>query len=60
MFRPGTFVFLIPRSDDGTWCQPGGTVEPGELAIAAARREVMSETGSQYAGPRTRLRVQGD
>ncbi|VFS56132.1 Uncharacterised protein [Raoultella planticola] len=33
MFRQGKFVFLIQRSDDGTWCQPGGTIEPGELAI---------------------------
>jgi len=51
MFRQGKFVFLIQRSDDGTWCQPGGTVEPGELAIDAARREVLEEVGYQYDGP---------
>lgn len=60
MFRQGKFVFLIQRSDDGTWCQPGGTIEPGELAIDAARREVMEETGYQYDGPLTPHSVHGD
>jgi len=60
MFRQGKFVFLIQRSDDGTWCQPGGTVEPGELAIDAARREVFEEVGYQYDGPLTPHSVHGD
>ncbi|HBT6083970.1 NUDIX hydrolase [Klebsiella sp. C283] len=60
MFRQGKFVFLIQRSDDGTWCQPGGTIEPGELAIDAARREVLEETGFQYDGPLTPHSVHGD
>lgn len=60
MFRQGKFVFLIQRSDDGTWCQPGGTIEPGELAIDAARREVLEETGYQYDGPLTPHSVHGD
>lgn len=60
MFRQGEFVFLIQRSDDGTWCQPGGTVEPGELAIDAARREVLEEVGYQYDGPLTPHSVYGD
>ncbi|HBQ7496733.1 TPA: NUDIX hydrolase [Klebsiella pneumoniae] len=60
MFRQGKFIFLIQRSDDGTWCQPGGTIEPGELAIDAARREVMEETGYQYDGPLTPHSVHGD
>ncbi|HDZ0981795.1 TPA: NUDIX domain-containing protein [Klebsiella quasipneumoniae] len=60
MFRQGKFVFLIQRSDDGTWCQPGGTIEPGELAIDAARREVLEETGYQYDGPLTPHSVYGD
>ena len=60
MFRQGKFVFLIQRSDDGTWCQPGGTVEPGELAIDAARREVMEEVGYQYDGQLTPHSVYGD
>ncbi|MBU8951551.1 NUDIX domain-containing protein [Klebsiella sp. TF21-TM] len=60
MFRQGKFVFLIQRSDDGTWCQPGGTIEPGELAVDAARREVLEETGYQYDGPLTPHSVHGD
>ncbi|EOI3342969.1 NUDIX hydrolase [Klebsiella pneumoniae] len=60
MFRQGKFVFLIQRSDDGTWCQPGGTIEPGELAIDAARREALEETGYQYDGPLTPHSVHGD
>lgn len=60
MFRQGKFVFLIQRSDDGTWCQPGGAVEPGELAIDAARREVLEEVGYQYDGPLTPHSVYGD
>lgn len=60
MFRQGKFVFLIQRSDDGTWCPPGGTVEPGELAIDAARREVLEEAGYQYDGPLTPHSVYGD
>lgn len=60
MFRQGKLVFLIQRSDDGTWCQPGGTIEPGELAIDAARREVLEETGYQYDGPLTPHSVHGD
>ncbi|WP_421015997.1 NUDIX hydrolase [Klebsiella michiganensis] len=60
MFRQGKFVFLIQRSDDGTWCQPGGTIEPGELAIDAARREVLEETGYHYDGLLTPHSVHGD
>ena len=60
MFRQGKFVFLIQRSDDGTWCPPGGTVEPGELAIDAARREVLEEVGYKYDGPLTPHSVYGD
>lgn len=60
MFRQGDFVFLIQRSDDGSWCQPGGKVEPGELAIDAARREVLEEVGYQYDGPLTPHSVYGD
>ncbi|EAB9862813.1 NUDIX hydrolase [Salmonella enterica] len=60
MFRQGKFVFLIQRSDDGTWCQPGGTVEQGELAIDAARREVLEEVGYQYDGPLIPHSVHGD
>lgn len=60
MFRQGKFVFLIQRSDDGTWCAPGGKVDPGELAIDAARREVLEEVGYQYDGPLTPHSLYGD
>lgn len=60
MFRQGKYVFLIQRSDDGTWCPPGGTVEPGELAIDAARREVLEEVGYQYDDSLTPHSVDGD
>ncbi|WP_158781595.1 NUDIX hydrolase [Pantoea sp. BAV 3049] len=60
MFRQGKFVFLIQRSDDGTWCPPGGKIEPGEMAVDAARREVMEETGYQYDGLLTPYSVAGD
>ncbi|NIG76775.1 NUDIX domain-containing protein [Klebsiella sp. Ap-873] len=59
MFRQGKLVFLIQRSDDGTWCIPGGKVEPGELAVDAARREVREEVGYQYDGPLTPYSVAG-
>lgn len=38
-------VLLMRRSDDGTWCIPGGGVEPGESWIDAALRECLEETG---------------
>ncbi|MDA5494777.1 NUDIX domain-containing protein [Yersinia intermedia] len=53
LFRQGKRVLLIQRSDDGTWCPPGGKLEEGEIASDAARREVMEEVGYQYSGPMT-------
>ncbi|XVU21628.1 NUDIX hydrolase [Actinoplanes sp. CA-054009] len=38
-------VLLQRRSDDRTWCLPGGAVEPGERLEEAARRELREETG---------------
>jgi 8-oxo-dGTP diphosphatase len=38
-------VLLMRRADDGTWCLPGGRVEPGEGWAAAALRECLEETG---------------
>jgi 8-oxo-dGTP diphosphatase len=47
LFRDGK-VLLIKRSTApfaGLWSLPGGLIEPGETAEAAARREVREETG---------------
>ncbi|EPL7198488.1 NUDIX domain-containing protein [Klebsiella michiganensis] len=60
MFRQGKNIFLIQRSDDGTWCPPGGKIEPGEMACTAARREVKEEAGYQFDGPMTPYSVAGD
>ena len=38
-------ILLVQRADDGTWCLPGGHVEPGESWEQAARRECLEETG---------------
>ena len=47
VFR-GREVLLIQRAKGtftGLWSFPGGHVEPGERAMAAAAREVLEETG---------------
>ena len=54
------FVFLIQRSDDGTWCQPGRDDRAGRVSHDAARREVLEETGYRYDGPLTPHSVHGD
>ena len=38
-------VLLIKRADEGSWCLPGGGVEPGESWSDAALRECLEETG---------------
>src|SRR3954447_5268404 len=47
VFRQGD-VLLIERAKGalkGRWSLPGGHIEPGETAMAAATREVLEETG---------------
>jgi len=47
IFRDGS-VLLVQRGkapSAGSWSLPGGHIEPGETAMAAAVREVMEETG---------------
>ncbi len=41
----GTHVLLIAHKSLGRWLQPGGHIEPDEELEAAARRELMEETG---------------
>lgn len=38
-------VLLLRRADEGVWCLPKGTLEPGETERAAAVREVREESG---------------
>lgn len=40
-------ILLGRRSDDGTWCLPGGRLEPGESFADCARRECLEELGSE-------------
>ncbi len=48
---PGTWeVLLVRRAKEpflGLWSFPGGSIEPGETAREAARREALEETGVQ-------------
>lgn len=47
VFR-GDEVLLVQRGKPpylGSWSLPGGSIEPGEMAIEAATREVLEETG---------------
>jgi 8-oxo-dGTP pyrophosphatase MutT (NUDIX family) len=46
-------IFLIRHSYVPGWQLPGGGVEPGESAAAAAERELIEETGFAPAGPLT-------
>jgi 8-oxo-dGTP pyrophosphatase MutT (NUDIX family) len=41
----GGRILLVKRTDDGTWCLPGGRVEFGESIDECARREFIEETG---------------
>ena len=54
--NPAGEVLLIRRRDDGLWDVPGGRVEVGEATEAAARRELLEETGLE-AGPLELLSV---
>jgi ADP-ribose pyrophosphatase YjhB (NUDIX family) len=42
---PQRRILLQKRSDDGTWCPPGGSMEPGESFEQTAARELFEETG---------------
>jgi len=38
-------ILLMKRADDGTWCLPGGFVDPNESPRETAVRETHEETG---------------
>lgn len=57
LFRQNRKIFLLKRSDDGTWCIPGGKIEPGETAEQAARREFTEEAGLRFEENITPLSV---
>jgi ADP-ribose pyrophosphatase YjhB (NUDIX family) len=43
----GQNVLLTRRTDNGEWCLPGGSIDPGETVAEACEREVREETGLQ-------------
>ncbi len=45
LFNENNEILLQKRTDDGTWCVPGGSMELGETPEQAARREFFEETG---------------
>lgn len=51
MLVDGDKVFLIRHTYIPGWQFPGGGVDPGETVDAAARREVLEETGYRVTGP---------
>ena len=54
LVHPGGPFFA--KKDAGAWSLPKGMIEPGEEALAAARREFQEETGSPAPdGPTTPL-----
>lgn len=45
LLTPQRTSLFLRRVDDGTWCFPGGVIEPGEDRLDAALREYAEETG---------------
>ena len=59
----GSDVLFLRRAErdewNGIWWLPGGKVEPGESPDAAARRELLEETGYRVEAVREIARVTG-
>lgn len=45
LFDPQGRLLLTRRTDNGRWCQPGGSVDPGESVSECCAREFLEETG---------------
>lgn len=67
LFDQSGAVLLVRHRGTGKWVTPGGAVEPDEDPAAAARREMLEETGCDvelerirgvYGGPEFRVRYQ--
>lgn len=56
VFHANGKILLLQRPD-GTWGFPAGTIEAGETADAAARRETIEETGHAHQGDMTSIGI---
>jgi 8-oxo-dGTP pyrophosphatase MutT (NUDIX family) len=45
IFDRSNKVLMLHRSDNDTWCFPGGAIDLGESTEDTAKREVLEETG---------------
>lgn len=50
VFAPDQRVLMLRRTDNGSWCFPGGSVELGERTEEAAKRETFEEAGIHVSG----------
>ena len=45
IFNENNEILILKRSDDKTWCLPGGWMDIGETPFETAKREVKEEVG---------------
>jgi len=50
IFNSAGQILMLHRTDNDSWCFPGGGIELGEIAEEAAIREVFEETGLTLEG----------